>query len=61
MYDFEANLLSLPVANLTAWLDVPAAIDYFIITEVAKNPDTPPVLLCKKGHYMLQQLGCLLR
>lgn len=40
MNDFEGNLLSLPVSNLTggSWLDVPAAIDYFIITEITKNP-----------------------
>lgn len=38
MNDFEAQLLSLPVANLSSVLDVPAAIDYFIVTEITKNP-----------------------
>lgn len=38
MNDFEAQLLSKPVANLSSVLDVPAAIDYFIITEITKNP-----------------------
>lgn len=38
MNDFEGNLLSLPVSNLTGWLDVPAAVDYFLITEITKNP-----------------------
>jgi hypothetical protein len=36
--DFEADLLSKPVVNLSSVLDVPAAIDYFIITEITKNP-----------------------
>ena len=35
---FEAKLLREPVANLTDVLDVPAAINYFIITEITKNP-----------------------
>ena len=48
MNDFEGNLLSLPVSNLTGWLDVPAAIDYFIITEITKNP----------GGHTPQQGGC---
>jgi hypothetical protein len=38
MNDFEAQLLSKPVANLSSVLDVQAAIDYFIITEITKNP-----------------------
>lgn len=37
--DFEAALLAKPVANLTDMLDVPAAIDYWLATEVTKNPD----------------------
>jgi hypothetical protein len=40
MNDYEAKLLSLPVGELAGWLDVPAAIDYFIITEITKNPGT---------------------
>jgi hypothetical protein len=59
MNEFEANLLSLPVANLTNWLDVPAAIDYFIITEIAKNPGTPPVSVCEQGQCTMLQLGRL--
>lgn len=37
MNDFEAQLLSQPVNN-NSLLDLPAAIDYFIITEISKNP-----------------------
>lgn len=37
--DFEAQLLTQNVSALNGtWLDVPAAIDYFLITEVTKNP-----------------------
>jgi hypothetical protein len=39
MNGFEEKLLSqTSVANITDVLDVPAAIDYFIITEITKNP-----------------------
>lgn len=38
---FEAALLKQPLDNLTAgnWLDAPAAVDYFLATELTKNPD----------------------
>lgn len=39
MNTLESALLSQPVSNLSSVLDVPAAIDYFIGTEVTKNPD----------------------
>jgi hypothetical protein len=39
MNSFEEKLLSrTSVTNITDVLDVPAAIDYFIITEITKNP-----------------------
>jgi hypothetical protein len=39
MNEFEAQLLSQNVSALNStWLDVPAAIDYFLITEITKNP-----------------------
>jgi hypothetical protein len=39
MNAFEAALLARGVANMTGLLDVPAAADYFLATEVTKNPD----------------------
>lgn len=37
--NFESDLLTKPLSNLSEVLDIPAAIDYFIGTEVTKNPD----------------------
>ncbi|KAF6264711.1 coth protein-domain-containing protein [Scenedesmus sp. NREL 46B-D3] len=39
MNAFEAALLARGTANMTGLLDVPAAADYFLATEVTKNPD----------------------
>jgi hypothetical protein len=39
MNAFEAALLARGVANMTGLLDVAAASDYFLATEVTKNPD----------------------
>lgn len=36
---FESTLLRQPLTNLSSVLDVPAAIDYWLGTEVTKNPD----------------------
>eukprot|EP00879_Flechtneria_rotunda_P006440 GHRR01006769.1.p1 GENE.GHRR01006769.1~~GHRR01006769.1.p1 ORF type:complete len:491 (+),score=142.61 GHRR01006769.1:191-1663(+) len=39
MNDFESQLLAKPTSELSSILDIPAAIDYFLGTEVTKNPD----------------------
>jgi hypothetical protein len=39
MNAFEAALLARGTANMTELLDVAAAADYFLATEVTKNPD----------------------
>ncbi|WIA37032.1 hypothetical protein OEZ86_014016 [Tetradesmus obliquus] len=39
MNDFEATLLQRGTTNMSNLLDVPAAVDYFLATEVTKNPD----------------------
>jgi hypothetical protein len=39
MNAFEAALLAGGVTNMTGLLDVPVAVDYFLATEVTKNPD----------------------
>jgi hypothetical protein len=37
--DYEVALLQKPVDSLRDVLDLPAAIDYFLVTELTKNPD----------------------